>query len=89
MGTRSQKLTIPAEWAKGLHFEFDADTLQHLACHMNSPIVLQWGMLHFNTRTLNATRKFLKKGQCFKFCVFFWRLVQNPLIQTKTVRKEG
>lgn len=38
MRTRSQKLTVPAERAKGLDFEFDADILQHLACHMNSPI---------------------------------------------------
>lgn len=46
MRTRSQKLTIPAERANSLHFEFDADVLPHLACHINSPIVLQWGMLH-------------------------------------------
>lgn len=29
MRTRSQKLTIPAEWAKSLHF--DGDVLQHVA----------------------------------------------------------
>lgn len=62
MRTRSQKLTIPAEWAKGLHFKFDADVLQHLACHMNSPIVLQWRMLYLKTRTLSTTEKFLKEG---------------------------
>lgn len=89
MRTGSQKLTIPAERAKGLHFEFDADVLQHLACRINSPIALQWGTLHLKTRTLNTTRKFLKEGQCCKSCVFFWSLIQSPLDQAKTVKKEA